>query len=106
MGTSPESIDNAENRFKFSRMLDNMGIHQPLWRELSTVQVMILVIKTKRRLVMHKYIYTCIFKNTKIIYKIFLSSIQNGKKKFMFFFFSSMSNAVTLTKYITISFLF
>ena len=22
MGTSPESIDNAENRFKFSRMLD------------------------------------------------------------------------------------
>eukprot|EP00105_Crassostrea_gigas_P002518 XP_011415078.1 PREDICTED: CAD protein isoform X1 [Crassostrea gigas] len=38
LGTSPECIDNAENRFKFSRMLDNMGIHQPMWRELSTVQ--------------------------------------------------------------------
>ncbi|XP_061197574.1 CAD protein-like isoform X1 [Saccostrea echinata] len=38
LGTSPESIDNAENRFKFSRMLDNMGIHQPLWKELSTVE--------------------------------------------------------------------
>ncbi|XP_067677512.1 multifunctional protein CAD-like [Haliotis asinina] len=38
LGTSPESIDNAENRFKFSRMLDNMGISQPLWKELSTVE--------------------------------------------------------------------
>ncbi|XP_056008763.1 CAD protein-like isoform X3 [Ostrea edulis] len=38
LGTSPESIDNAENRFKFSRMLDNMGIHQPLWKELSTLE--------------------------------------------------------------------
>ena len=26
LGTSPESIDNAENRFKFSRMLDRYGI--------------------------------------------------------------------------------
>ena len=29
LGTSPTSIDNAENRFKFSRMLDNIGVHQP-----------------------------------------------------------------------------
>lgn len=29
IGTSPESIDNAENRFKFSRMLDRVGISQP-----------------------------------------------------------------------------
>ena len=29
LGTSPESIDNAENRFKFSRMLDRIGISQP-----------------------------------------------------------------------------
>lgn len=29
LGTSPESIDNAENRFKFSRMLDRVGISQP-----------------------------------------------------------------------------
>ena len=39
LGTSPESIDNAENRFKFSRMLDNMGISQPQWKELSTIEV-------------------------------------------------------------------
>eukprot|EP00095_Tigriopus_kingsejongensis_P000738 maker-scaffold1408_size42850-snap-gene-0.11 protein:Tk00738 transcript:maker-scaffold1408_size42850-snap-gene-0.11-mRNA-1 annotation:"cad protein" len=34
LGTSPESIDNAENRYKFSRMLDTIGIKQPLWKEL------------------------------------------------------------------------
>ncbi|XP_052267533.1 CAD protein-like isoform X3 [Dreissena polymorpha] len=38
LGTSPECIDNAENRFKFSRMLDNMGISQPRWKELSTIE--------------------------------------------------------------------
>ena len=37
LGTSPESIDNAENRFKFSRMLDNIGISQPKWKELQTL---------------------------------------------------------------------
>ncbi|KAL3861535.1 hypothetical protein ACJMK2_007564, partial [Sinanodonta woodiana] len=39
LGTSPESIDTAENRFKFSRMLDNIGIGQPKWRELSTIDM-------------------------------------------------------------------
>ena len=29
LGTSPHSIDGAENRFKFSRMLDRIGIKQP-----------------------------------------------------------------------------
>jgi carbamoyl-phosphate synthase/aspartate carbamoyltransferase/dihydroorotase len=29
LGTSPESVDGAENRFKFSRMLDRIGISQP-----------------------------------------------------------------------------
>ena len=35
LGTNPENIDNAENRFKFSRMLDQIGIDQPKWRELT-----------------------------------------------------------------------
>ena len=34
LGTSPERIDNAENRYKFSRMLDSIGIMQPKWGEL------------------------------------------------------------------------
>jgi len=35
IGTNPENIDKAENRFKFSRMLDQIGIDQPKWKELS-----------------------------------------------------------------------
>jgi carbamoyl-phosphate synthase/aspartate carbamoyltransferase/dihydroorotase len=38
LGSSPLSIDNAENRFKFSRLLDNIGILQPQWKELQTAQ--------------------------------------------------------------------
>ncbi|TFK63946.1 carbamoyl-phosphate synth [Pluteus cervinus] len=34
-GTSPEMIDTAENRYKFSRLLDEMEVDQPLWKELS-----------------------------------------------------------------------
>ncbi|CAM1313628.1 CAD (predicted) [Pycnogonum litorale] len=38
LGTSPEYIDSAENRFKFSRMLDSIGILQPLWKELTNLE--------------------------------------------------------------------
>jgi len=34
LGTPPPSIDRAENRFKFSRLLDEIGVDQPAWREL------------------------------------------------------------------------
>lgn len=37
LGTSAESIDNAEDRHRFSSMLDNLGIDQPRWKELSTM---------------------------------------------------------------------
>ncbi|EFX03019.1 bifunctional pyrimidine biosynthesis protein [Grosmannia clavigera kw1407] len=36
LGTSPEMIDTAENRYKFSRMLDNIGVDQPTWKELTS----------------------------------------------------------------------
>ncbi len=36
LGTTAKSIDNAEDRHKFSSMLDNLGIDQPRWRELSS----------------------------------------------------------------------
>lgn len=39
LGTLPESIDGAENRFKFSRLLDTIGISQPRWRELTDIEV-------------------------------------------------------------------
>ena len=37
-GTSPEQIDGAENRYKFSRMCDTIGVDQPRWKELATLQ--------------------------------------------------------------------
>jgi len=37
LGTSPESIDRAEDRQKFSEMLDKLKIDQPRWKELSTL---------------------------------------------------------------------
>ena len=38
LGTSPESIDKAEDRKKFSAMLDRLAIDQPRWKELSTFE--------------------------------------------------------------------
>jgi carbamoyl-phosphate synthase large subunit len=38
LGTSPLSIDRAENRHKFSKMLDNLSVDQPRWRELSSIE--------------------------------------------------------------------
>ncbi|KAG9253162.1 uncharacterized protein F5Z01DRAFT_658005 [Emericellopsis atlantica] len=38
LGTSPEMIDNAENRYKFSRMLDRIDVDQPTWKELTSFE--------------------------------------------------------------------
>lgn len=35
-GTSPESIDRAENRYAFSELLDTLNIDQPDWTEVGT----------------------------------------------------------------------
>lgn len=38
LGTSSLSIDGIEDRYKFSQVLDILGIPQPMWKELSTLQ--------------------------------------------------------------------
>ena len=38
LGTAPESIDNAENRHKFSSLLDKLRIDQPRWKELAEIE--------------------------------------------------------------------
>ena len=38
LGTSPVNIDRAENRDKFSAMLDKLGIDQPRWRALTSFE--------------------------------------------------------------------
>jgi carbamoyl-phosphate synthase large subunit len=37
LGTAPAKIDSAENRHKFSRLLDELGVAQPEWMELETL---------------------------------------------------------------------
>ncbi len=37
MGTKPKSIDLCEDRYKFSKLLDRLGIAQPPWKELRSV---------------------------------------------------------------------
>lgn len=38
IGTSPEQIDNAESRHKFSHILDEIEVDQPEWREVTTLE--------------------------------------------------------------------
>jgi len=37
LGTSPVSVDRAEDRHKFSKMLDELSVDQPRWQELSSI---------------------------------------------------------------------
>ena len=37
LGTDPQDIDKAEDRHKFSQILDSIGVDQPAWKELSSV---------------------------------------------------------------------
>ncbi|KAH8148243.1 uncharacterized protein LAJ45_07695 [Morchella importuna] len=37
LGTNPEDIDKAEDRHKFSQILDSIGVDQPAWKELTNV---------------------------------------------------------------------
>ena len=37
LGTDPQDIDKAEDRHKFSQILDSIGIDQPAWKELTSV---------------------------------------------------------------------
>lgn len=37
LGTDPRNIDSAEDRHKFSSVLDSIGVDQPAWKELTSV---------------------------------------------------------------------
>ena len=38
LGTTPAMIDNAEDRNRHSAMLDELGIDQPLWSNMTTIE--------------------------------------------------------------------
>lgn len=37
LGTDPKDIDKAEDRHKFSSILDSIGVDQPAWKELTSI---------------------------------------------------------------------
>jgi len=45
LGTSPVSIDKAENRHKFSSLLDEIGVDQPRWKELTSTEDILQFVK-------------------------------------------------------------
>lgn len=45
IGTTALSIDNAEDRYKFSKLLDTIKIDQPVWKELTTIEEAINFVK-------------------------------------------------------------
>ena len=59
LGTSPEMIDMAENRYKFSRMLDTINIDQPTWRELTSVN--------EAKLFCNKVSYPCLIRPSYVL---------------------------------------
>lgn len=38
LGTDPKRIDTAEDRNKFSALLDRIGVQQPVWSEITSLQ--------------------------------------------------------------------
>ena len=46
LGTSPLSIDNAENRHKFSMLLDQLDVDQPRWKEVTDINEIYNFIET------------------------------------------------------------
>jgi carbamoyl-phosphate synthase large subunit len=38
LGTDPAKIDMAEDRHKFSGVLDNIGVDQPEWAEVTSLE--------------------------------------------------------------------
>ena len=38
LGTHPENIDRAEDRHKFSQLLDTIGVDQPEWKEMTSLK--------------------------------------------------------------------
>jgi carbamoyl-phosphate synthase large subunit len=49
LGTSPKSIDNAENRGKFSDLLDRLGIDQPFWKKMTSFEAAKSFVHNTRR---------------------------------------------------------
>ena len=69
LGTSPDQIDNAENRHKFSQILDNLKIDQPEWKELTSF--------TKAKEFAHKVGYPVLIRPSYVLSGAAMSTVLN-----------------------------
>ena len=59
LGTTPQSIDNAEDRNKFSACLDRIGVDQPEWCELTSME--------QARLFCNRVTYPCLIRPSYVL---------------------------------------
>jgi carbamoyl-phosphate synthase large subunit len=72
LGTSPDQIDNAENRHKFSQILDKIKIDQPEWKELTSF--------TKAKEFAHKVGYPVLIRPSYVLSGAAMSIVLNDSE--------------------------
>lgn len=66
LGTDPKYIDNAEDRNKFSALLDKIGVNQPEWAELTSIKEAIRFSKKVKFPVLIRPSYVLSWANMKV----------------------------------------
>ncbi|WP_185873055.1 carbamoyl-phosphate synthase (glutamine-hydrolyzing) large subunit [Blattabacterium cuenoti] len=82
LGTSPISIDKVENRSKFSKILDILGINQPKWKELSNCDQILKFVKKVNFPIMIRPSYVLSGSNMNVIYDHKELNYYLNKKKY------------------------
>ena len=94
LGTSPQMIHNAENRFSFSRALDSIRVDQPTWKNLTSIEEATEFCKDKYPvLVRPSYVLSGAAMNTVYSEKDLSSYLQQASDV-------SRDTPVVITKYI------
>ncbi len=72
LGTSPEKIDSAENRHKFSSILDTLNVDQPEWKELTSY--------AKAKEFAHKVGYPVLIRPSYVLSGAAMSTVLNDEE--------------------------
>lgn len=72
LGTSPDQIDNAENRHKFSQILDTIEVDQPEWKELTSY--------AKAKQFAHKVSYPVLIRPSYVLSGAAMSIVLNDEE--------------------------
>ncbi len=96
LGTSPEQIDNAENRHKFSQILDKLKVDQPEWKELTSF--------SKAKTFAHKVGYPVLIRPSYVLSGAAMSIVLNDNELKIFLQKAaaiSKEHPVVMSKFIT-----